>query len=108
MTVVICQKTDTFSNKFRLPPKYYFGDQIKNNEVGRACSTYGREGKCTQGYGGETWGKRQLGKPTRRWEENIRMELQEVELRGNGWVGFAQERNRRRALFNAVMNLRVP
>ena len=43
-----------------------------------ACSTYGGEQKRVQSFGGETWGKRPLGRPRRRWEDNIKMNLQEV------------------------------
>jgi hypothetical protein len=60
------------------------------------------------GVGGETWEKRPLGKPGRRWEDNIKMDLQEVGGGGIDWVDLTQDRYRRRALVNAVMNLRVP
>ena len=53
-------------------------------------------------------GKRPLGRPRRRWEENIKMALQEVGCRGMKWIELAQDRDRWRALVNAVMNLRVP
>jgi hypothetical protein len=76
--------------------------------VGRACSTYRRQGKYTQSYGGETWGKRPLAEPTRRRKENIKIELQEVELRGVDWIDLTQDRDRWRALVNAAMNIRVP
>jgi hypothetical protein len=52
-------------------------------------------------------GKRPLGRPRRRWEDNIRKDLQEVGCGGMDWIGLAQDRDRRRALVNAVMNLRV-
>jgi hypothetical protein len=52
---------------------------------------------------GKPEGKGPLGKPRRRWVDNIRMDLGEV-----GWSGLAQERDRWRALVNAVINLRVP
>jgi hypothetical protein len=52
--------------------------------------------------------KRPLGRPRRRWEDNIRMDLQDVRFGSMYWIGLAQERDKWRALVNAVMNLRVP
>ena len=57
---------------------------------------------------GKPEGKRPLGRPRRRWEDNIKMELQEVGCGGMDWMGLAQDRDRWRALVNAVMILRVP
>jgi hypothetical protein len=53
-------------------------------------------------------GKRPLGRPRRRWEDNITMDLQEVGFGVMDRIGLAQGRNRWRALVNAVMNLWVP
>jgi hypothetical protein len=53
-------------------------------------------------------GKRPLGRPRRRWVDNIRMDLQEVGCGYVDWIGLAQDRGRWRTLVNAVMNLRVP
>jgi hypothetical protein len=53
-------------------------------------------------------GKRPLGRPTRRWENNIRMDLQEVGCGCEEWIGLAQDRDTWRALVSAVRNLRVP
>jgi hypothetical protein len=57
---------------------------------------------------GKPQGKRPLGRPRRRWEDNIKMDLQEVGFVFMGWIELVQDRNRWRALLNAVMNLRVP
>jgi hypothetical protein len=57
---------------------------------------------------GKPEGKRPLGRPIPRWEDNIRMDLQEVGCVGMDWFGLAQDRERWRAVVNAVMNLRVP
>jgi hypothetical protein len=51
---------------------------------------------------GKPEGKRPLGRPRRRWVDNIRMDL------GEDWIGLAQDRNRWRALVNSVLNLGVP
>jgi hypothetical protein len=53
-------------------------------------------------------GRRPLGRPRRRWEDNIKMDLQEVGWVGMNWIQLAQDRDRWRALVNAVMNLRIP
>jgi hypothetical protein len=57
---------------------------------------------------GKPKGKRRLGRHRRRWEDNIKMELQEVGCDGMDWVDLAQDRDGWRALVNAVVNLRVP
>jgi len=53
-------------------------------------------------------GKRRLGRPRRRWVDNITMDLQEVECGYVDWIGLAQDRDRWRTLVSEVMNLRVP
>jgi hypothetical protein len=57
---------------------------------------------------GKPEGKRPLGRPRRRWVDNIRMDLQEVGCGYVHWIRLAQVRDRWRTLVNAVMNLRVP
>jgi hypothetical protein len=52
--------------------------------------------------------KRPLGRPRRRWIDNIKMDLTEIGLSVVDWIGLAQHKYRRRALVNSVMNLRVP
>ena len=53
-------------------------------------------------------GKRPLGRPRRRWEDNIIMDLEEIGISAGDWVDSAQDRNYWRALVNAALNLRVP
>jgi hypothetical protein len=53
-------------------------------------------------------GKRPLGRPTCRWEDNIKMDLREIRLGNMDWIDLVQDRDQRRALVNTVMNLRVP
>jgi CRISPR/Cas system-associated protein Cas7 (RAMP superfamily) len=57
---------------------------------------------------GKPEGKEPIGRPRHRWEVNIKMDLQEVGCVGMDWIDLAQDRDRWRALINAVMNLRVP
>jgi len=57
---------------------------------------------------GKPEGRRPLGRPRRRWADNIRMDLQEVGCGYIDWTGIAQDRDRWRTFVSAVMNLRVP
>ena len=57
---------------------------------------------------GKPTGKRPMGRPRRRWEDNIRMDLEEIGINAGNWVDSAQERDYYRALVNVALNLRVP
>jgi hypothetical protein len=57
---------------------------------------------------GRPEGRQPLGGPRRRWEDNIKMDLEGVGCGGTEWIELAQDNNRWRALVNVVMNLRVP
>jgi len=57
---------------------------------------------------GKPEGKRPLGRPRRRWEDNIKMDLQEVGCGGMDWIELAQDRDRWWAFVSVVMNIRVP
>jgi hypothetical protein len=75
--------------------------------MGGACSRCGGEGRCKQNFGGETCGKEQLGRARRGWEDNIKMNLQEVGCGVMDWIDMAQDRDRWRALVKAVRNIPV-
>jgi len=66
-----------------------------------------RRGVCSV-LVGKPEGKRPLGRPRHRWEDYIKMDLQEVGCGSVDWIDLAQYRDRWRALVNVVMNLRVP
>jgi hypothetical protein len=57
---------------------------------------------------GRPEGRRQLGRPRRRWEDNIKRDLREIGFGGVDWIHWAQDRDRWQALVNMMMNLRVP
>jgi hypothetical protein len=67
------------------------------------------EGRCAyRVLVGRPEGKRPLGTPRRRWEDNIKMELSEIGIDGKNWIQLAQNRVQWRAFVNTVMNIRVP
>jgi len=68
----------------------------------------GESGNVYRVLVGKPEGKRSLGRPRHRWEDNIKMDLQEMGCEGMDWMDVAQDRDRWRALVNAVMNLQVP
>jgi hypothetical protein len=76
--------------------------------MGRACSTNGEEEDAYRILVGNAEGKRLLGRPRRRWVDNIKMDLRETGWDGMDWIDLAQDRDQWRALVNKVMNLRVP
>jgi len=82
------------------------GGKIEKNEMGGACMREGRG--VYRVLVGKPEGKRPLGRPRRRSEDNIKMDLQEVGGCCGDWIELAQCRDRWRALVSTVMNLRVP
>jgi hypothetical protein len=76
--------------------------------MGRACSTHGAKRNAYRIFMGKPKENRPLGRPRRRWEDNIRMELREIGWGRMDWIDLAQDRDQLRALVSTVMNLRVP
>jgi hypothetical protein len=68
----------------------------------------GKKKKVYKLLAGVPEGKRPLGRPRRRWIDNIKMDLLEIGVSVVDWIGLSQDRYRWRALVNSVMNLRVP
>jgi len=83
---------------------------IKSRRMGWAghVACIGEERGVYRVLVGKLEGKRPLGRPRRRWVDNIRMDLQEVGCEYVDWIGRAQDRDRWRTLVSAVMNLRFP
>ena len=81
---------------------------IEKNEMGWLCSTYGERRGVDSVLVGKSEGKRPLGRLRRRWDDNIKMDLQEVWCGGMDWFDLAQDRDRWQALVNAVMKIRAP
>ena len=75
--------------------------------MGWACGAMGEGRGVHRVLVGKPQGKRLLGRPRRRWEDNIRMDLQEVGGGSGDWMELAQDRDRWRALVSTVRNLRV-
>jgi len=75
---------------------------------GGACSAYGERRGVYRVLVEKLEGKIPLGIPRRRWEGNNKMDLQELECGGMDWFELAQDRERWRAILNAVMKLRFP
>jgi hypothetical protein len=79
-------------------------DQVKEEEMGRKCSTNGEK----MIFVGKPERKRPLGKPRRTWAGNIKRDLRETGWDVMDWIDLAQDRDQWRALVNTGMNLRVP
>ena len=76
--------------------------------MGGACGTYGGREGGDKVLVTKPEGKRPLGRPRPRWEDNIKMDLQEVRRGCGDWMELAQDRDRWRALVCTIMNFRVP
>jgi hypothetical protein len=80
---------------------------VKEDEMGRACSTNGEKRNAYRILVGNPEGKRPLGRSRRRWIDNIKTNIREIGWDGMDWIDLAQDRGECRDLLNTVMNLRV-
>jgi hypothetical protein len=76
--------------------------------VGGTCGTHGEERSVCRVLVVRSAGKRPLGRPRRRWEDNIKLDLREIGIDGANWIRLAQDKAQWRVLVNTVVNLRVP
>jgi hypothetical protein len=81
---------------------------VEEDQVGGTCGMNGEKRNAYRILVRKPEGKRQLGRPRRRWIDNIKMDLLEIGVNVEAWIGLAQDRYRWGALVNSVMNLRVP
>jgi hypothetical protein len=76
--------------------------------MGKVCSTHRKKRNVHRVLVGNPEGMRPLGRPRRRWEDNIKMDLREIGCGGMDWINLAQDREQWPGLANTIMNLRVP
>jgi len=81
---------------------------IKSRRWAGHVARMGEESRVYRVLVGKQEGRKRMGRPRRRWVDNIRMDLQEVGCGYMDWIELAQDRESWRTLVNAVMNLRVP
>ena len=76
--------------------------------MGRTCARTEQSRNAYRGLMGRLEGKRSLGRPRRRWEDNIKMDLKDVGCDPGDWIALAEDRDQWRTYVRAVMNLWVP
>jgi hypothetical protein len=76
--------------------------------MNRSCSTNGEKRTAYNILLGKPEGKRPIGRPRRRWVDNIKIDLGDIEWDAMDWIDLAQDRDKWRALVNTLMNIRVP
>jgi hypothetical protein len=89
-------------------PTHLKNDQVKDGEMGRACRPNGRKRNTYRLLVGKPEGERLLGRLRRRCVDNIKLDMGVIGWGGVDWIVLAQDRDKWRALVNAVMNLWVP
>jgi hypothetical protein len=87
--------------------QYCAGGKIEKNKMSGACGAYGGGERVHRVLVGKPEGKRPLGRPRRRWDDDIKMDIQEVGGSFGDWMELAQDRDRWLALVSTVKNLRI-
>jgi len=105
MMIIIIIKTEI---KLPLFISNVFFIKIRRMRLAGHVARMGEERGVYRVLVGKPEGRRPLGRPRRRWVDNIRMDLQEVGCGYIDWIGLAQDRERWRTLVSVIMNLRVP
>jgi hypothetical protein len=81
---------------------------MKEDEVGGTCSMHGEGRSVYRVLVGSSKGKRTLGRPRHRWEDNIKMDVRGIGIDGVNWIQLAQDRVQWQAFVSTVMNIQVP
>jgi hypothetical protein len=90
------------------PHPIFFGDQMEKNKMDETRSHIGEGRGVYRVLVGKPEGKRPFGRLKHRWENNIKMDLQEVECGGMDWIELAQDREKWRELVNMVIKIQFP
>jgi len=78
------------------------------NEIGKGCGLYGEKIYAYRVLVGKREGMRLLGRPGHRWEDNMKIDIEEMRLEAMDWIDLTLDRDSWRPLVNAVLNLQVP
>jgi hypothetical protein len=97
-----------FSSQLVLFAKRNYNYKVKEDNMGGECSTNGEKRNSYRILVGKPEGKEPLGRPTRRWEDNIKMDRRDIGWGGMDLIDLSQDRDQWRALVNTAMNFRVP
>jgi len=97
-----------YSGKVAVQIQDNIHEKLEKIETGGTCCAYGERRRVHRDLVGKPEGQRPLGSPRLRWENNIKMDLQDVGCGVMDWIELAQDKDKWRALVTAIMNLRVP
>jgi hypothetical protein len=88
--------------------RYNWNDQIKEDEMDRVCRTHEENIKSYRVLVGKPEGNRPLGRPRRKWKNNVKIDVRGIGWGVMDWIDLAKDRDQWRALVNTAKNLRVP